>query len=305
MIYITMGHERSISLEIFFKAVSKFKNLPITLVVTKKDLLNFFSVYKYSYRINGNRLYLKNNLTLNLLFVSGNLPPSTLALQKVLRVIKSNDILVTMPTSKDQLILKGKGMAGHTEFFRSYYRNLDISMVFLGEKGGPVLLASDHIPLKLVPKLTSSSIYQKVLTVTRNFTKYFYPFKKIVLAGFNPHAGENGILGDEDIKVAKVVSKLKKEVNLEIVGPYSGDSLFYHHNKHTLLVYMYHDQGLGMFKAVNGFKGINISLGLPFVRISVDHGTAFDLYGKGKANASGMVFVLEWAKKLYERSDSK
>jgi 4-hydroxythreonine-4-phosphate dehydrogenase len=301
MIYVTMGHERSVSLEIFFRAL-EFVFPTITLIVVRKDLTRFLFDYCFKYKIRGNKLIL-SELEIPLIFVEGTLPSSTLAMNRAMEIMTSDDILITMPTSKDQLIFKGHVVAGHTEFFRNFYRDMNIPMVFLGNSG-PLLLISDHVPLRDVGKISTQLIYKKVSITIDNFSRYFYPLEKVIIAGFNPHAGEGGIIGSEH-KVQGAISRLQRNFAMPFIGPLSGDSLFLHRNRRTLLVYMYHDQGLGPFKAVNKFKGINLTLGLPFLRLSVDHGTAFELYGKNVADISGMIFVLKWAKRVYERFNNK
>ena len=137
----------------------------------------------------------------------------------------------------------------------------------------------------------------KVRTTLDNFKKYFFPFEEVVFSGINPHAGENGILGDEEKHIKSAMTDLEKHYGKIFTGPFSGDTLHHHYlsDKNQLFVYMYHDQGLAQFKSQYGLIGLNITLGLPFLRLSVDHGTAFELYGKNKANISGMLFLLKQA----------
>jgi 4-hydroxythreonine-4-phosphate dehydrogenase len=160
------------------------------------------------------------------------------------------------------------------------------------------LLITDHVALKDVPKnITCEKIKHKVKITLDNFRKYFYQFDEVVFSGINPHAGENEILGNEEIHIKKAIIELEKEYGFIFKGPYSGDTLHHHvnNNKKQLFVYMYHDQGLVQFKWLNGIIGLNITFGLPFLRLSVDHGTAFDLYGKNRANYSGMLFLFKQA----------
>jgi 4-hydroxythreonine-4-phosphate dehydrogenase len=140
-------------------------------------------------------------------------------------------------------------------------------------------------------------IINKLQITLDNFKKYFFPFNEVILAGINPHAGENGILGDEEKHIKSAITELEKSYGKIFKGPVSGDTLHYLHDstKNQLLVYMYHDQGLTQFKSQYGLIGLNITLGLPFLRLSVDHGTAFELYGKNKANISGMLYLFKQA----------
>jgi 4-hydroxythreonine-4-phosphate dehydrogenase len=293
MIYVTQGHERGIGLEIFLKsflALSFKERKKLTLIVNQKDLDDNLRDAKLS----------KNLFKdLNTVFVTSDSkePSSTKSLLWALEHIKETDILVTLPTSKDQLIFNKKNMAGYTEFFRAYYKNPNISMTFKGINEN-VLLVTDHLPLKKVAStIDKDLIINKVNTTTHFFEKYFFKFDQIIFSGINPHAGENGILGDEEKEIHEAMKELKKDTTLSFLGPYSGDTLHMlkDETKKQLFVYMFHDQGLAPFKSHYGLVGLNISMGLPFLRLSVDHGTAFHLYGKNKANITGMMFLLKQA----------
>ena len=293
MIYVTQGHEKGIGLEVFLKSfllLSSKEKSEVVLVadseVLAQNLLDL-NLSKKSFK----------DLHLVTPGADKTLPSSTRALLHTLNIIAKDDILVTLPTSKDQLILNGKLMAGYTEFFRSYYNNVNISMTFRGISQN-VLLITDHVALKDVTKtITKNLIIEKTNTTIEFYKKYFSTFNEIVFSGINPHVGENGILGKEDYIIKEAIELLKKEHVLKFSGPYSGDTLHMHDDssKNQLFVYMFHDQGLAQFKAIHGLIGLNISMGLPFLRLSVDHGTAFDLYGKNKANPTGMIFLFKQA----------
>jgi 4-hydroxythreonine-4-phosphate dehydrogenase len=297
MIYVTQGHERGIGLEIFFKSfllLSKQEKKEVTLVVSEKDLNANFS------DLNLKKENFKDLILLHPHPVAG-IPSSTTSLLQTLKIITPNDILITLPTSKDQLVHKGKSLAGYTEFFRDYFANKNISMTFRGTSQN-VLLITDHVALKDVPKIiTQKLIVDKTNTTIEFYKRYFSTFDEVIFSGINPHVGENGILGSEDKIINSAIDELKKEhilsTGLNFSGPFSGDTLHMHQDKskNQLFVYMYHDQGLSQFKAMHGLIGLNISMGLPFLRLSVDHGTAFDLYGKNKANATGLIFLFKQA----------
>ena len=293
MIYVTQGHEKGIGLEIFLKSfllLSKKEKNQVVLFADQKVLDQNLEDLKFS----------KNNFK-DLKVISPesnlNLPSSTTTLIHALGMIKPEDILITLPTSKDQLILNGKNMAGYTEFFRAFYTNANISMTFRGLSQN-VLLITDHVALKDVTKtITKDLIVEKTNTTIEFYKKYFSTFDEVIFSGINPHVGENGILGNEDHIINEAISILKTKHLLKFSGPFSGDTLHMQqdHKKRQLSVYMFHDQGLAQFKATHGLIGLNISMGLPFLRLSVDHGTAFDLYGKNKANPCGMIFLFKQA----------
>lgn len=295
MIYVTSGHQKGIGLEIFLKSL---------LLISKESHRNFqLAVDENTYNENLALLGLNSTFFSNLKvhFTKKNdFPESTKSLSWCLTHLTENDILITLPTSKDQLIFNSTNQAGYTEFFRSYFKIKELPMVFKSKEQN-VLLISDHVPLKNVNQYISNElIVNKTKIALKGFKKYFHPIDELVMAGINPHAGENGILGDEEIKLQPALDQLRAETQLNIIGYISGDTLHFHQksNINQLFVYMFHDQGLSKFKSENGVIGLNITFGLPFLRLSVDHGTAFDLYGKNKANISGMLYLLNTALKV-------
>ncbi len=308
MIFVTSGHEKGIGLEIFLKS---FEN------ISTKDQKDFIlHVHENTLKTNLEILNKKYKISNNILFWGdhqlkivpcSNLPTETTnSLNSCLNVISKKDILITLPSSKDQILFDKKTCSGHTDFFRKFFKKEDISMNFLSPHSR-ILLITDHIPLREVPLLINEErIYQKVSETLSGLANFFSAPQKVLLAGINPHAGESGLLGNEDLEVSKAITRLQiKFPNISFLGPLPGDTMHRHENAETLSVYMYHDQGLVRFKAQNGLIGINISLGLPFLRLSVDHGTAFDLYGKGIANKSGQSYLnsvaLNLHRKIYEK----
>ncbi|MBP9680033.1 MAG: 4-hydroxythreonine-4-phosphate dehydrogenase PdxA [Bacteriovorax sp.] len=290
MIYVTEGHESGIGLEIFLKSfllLTREEKKLIRLVVKKADLQKNFISLSLNPKLFNDLTIIDN--------IESTRFSSTNSLLTTLSMIKGDDIMITLPTSKDQLILKNVNQAGYTEFFRTYFKNKNISMTFKALSQN-VLLITDHIPLKKVAdEITADLIYKKVdLTLTHS-KKFFLPFDEVIFSGINPHAGENGILGHEEKEINTAISELQNNHGSIFKGPFSGDILHHHqdNSKNQLFVYMYHDQGLGQFKSRYGLIGLNITFGLPFLRLSVDHGTAFELYGKNKANISGMLYLLK------------
>lgn len=295
MIYVTSGHQKGIGLEIFLKSL---------LLISKESHKNFYlAVDENTFNENLTFLGLKQSYfsNLNVHFTKKNdFPESTKSLSWCLTHLKEKDILITLPTSKDQLIFNNQNQAGYTEFFRSYFKTKELPMVFKSNDQN-VLLISDHVSLNNVSQYISNElIIAKTKIALNGFAKYFQTIDELVIAGLNPHAGEKGILGDEETKLQPALDRLKADTKLNIIGFVSGDTLHFHQkpNINQLFIYMFHDQGLAKFKAENGVIGLNITFGLPFLRLSVDHGTAFELYGKNKANISGMLYLLNTALKV-------
>jgi len=224
-------------------------------------------------------------------------------LRTILERITERDILITLPTSKDQLKNKGKIRAGYTEFFRSWFSNNTLSMFFKSPREN-VLLLSDHVPLNQVcGYLTTKLIFEKTRGAIAAYEKFFNPLKSVIFAGINPHAGEGGLLGAEDKNIEKAIECLTPLFpHITFLGPFSGDTLHHHPKSEEIMqIYSTHDQALSKFKSSYGVWGANITLGLPFLRFSVDHGTAFDLYGKNRANYMGSLYLLHLTRNLHKK----
>ncbi|MDC0255729.1 4-hydroxythreonine-4-phosphate dehydrogenase PdxA [Bacteriovoracales bacterium] len=300
MIYITQGHENSISLEILIKS---FILIPLKLqekfclVVFESTLIQHLSFLKIKFKINKNGILIGRSFLKCYFLKSSFKPQSTDSILKVLQIIKNKDILLTLPTSKDQLWFENKKEKGHTEFFRKYFKQDNLSMLFSsGDEN--ILLISDHIPIKKISSyITSQRIFEKVSNSLKQFEKYFNAITEVFLIGLNPHAGENGLLGNEEKEIEIAISSLRKDFpKINFQGPFPGDGIHLmkkNKKKNQLYVYMYHDQGLSPFKQKYGLIGLHITLGLPFLRMSVDHGTGFELYGKNKANPMGCYHLLK------------
>ncbi len=214
--------------------------------------------------------------------------------------------LVTAPVNKEAIIRAGhKNFVGQTEFLSGLARTKRTAMMLLGhdDKGRwlRVALATIHISIKSVPKqLTAEKVKLAIELAAQACRDLGLSRARIAVAGLNPHAGEGGEFGDEEINtITPVISAMKKK-KFDITGPLSGDTVFYYalRGDFDAVVAMYHDQGLAPLKAVAFDTGVNWTLGLPFIRTSPDHGTAYDIAGKGIANPSSMIAAIRLAKQL-------
>jgi 4-hydroxythreonine-4-phosphate dehydrogenase len=216
------------------------------------------------------------------------------------------DALVTAPVNKESIIRAGHpGFVGQTEFLSDLAGARRTAMMLLGhdERGRwlRVALATIHIPLKSVPeKLTAEKIALAIELAVQSCRDLGLPRQRVGVCGLNPHAGEGGKFGDEEITTIGPAVAAARQRGLDAVGPLSGDTVFYHalRGEFDAVVAMYHDQGLAPLKAVAFDTGVNWTLGLPFIRTSPDHGTAYDLAGKNQANPSSMIAALRLAKQL-------
>lgn len=306
MIYVSQGHEDGIGLEAFIKAIIQLPQhitRKFELHANIEALNKSLNSLKLPMQKDQDRIYIGGQEILFKNVKKEKGPLSSASLRQVLGHIKESDILVTLPTSKDQLIFNGENCSGHTDFFRKYYSDHNITMLFKGVHSY-LLLLTDHIPLKDVPTAINRELISKKCSYAIDgINRFFGKVEEVIFSGINPHAGENGLLGHEDKVIAKYIEHQKQKGKIKYVGPIPGDTMHFHTNHSTeqLFVCAYHDQGLSSFKEKNGLLGINITFGLPFLRFSVDHGTAFELYGKNMADASGCLFVLKEAYKVSTR----
>ena len=213
------------------------------------------------------------------------------------------DAMVTGPVQKSIINEAGFAFTGHTEYLAEKSSSTPVMM--LATDSMRVALATTHLPLKDVSQAISKSSLTESLTILNNFLQHKVGIKKpkIIVCGLNPHAGENGNLGDEEINTISPVIETLKQQGLDILGPLPADTLFtprYLEQADAVLA-MYHDQGLPVLKYSGFGKAVNITLGLPFVRTSVDHGTALDLAGTGKASSSSLHEAINMAIEYSEK----
>jgi 4-hydroxythreonine-4-phosphate dehydrogenase len=216
------------------------------------------------------------------------------------------DALVTAPVNKEAIVRAGfKNFAGQTEFLAALAGAKRTAMMLLGQdeknRWLRVALATIHISIKSVPrKLTVERIMLAIELAAQACRDLQLPRVRIAVCGLNPHAGEGGEFGDEEIKTIAPTVKAARKRGLDVVGPLSGDTVFHYalQGDYDAVVAMFHDQGLAPLKAVAFDTGVNWTLGLPFIRTSPDHGTAYDIAGKGIANPSSMIAAIRLAKQL-------
>ncbi len=208
------------------------------------------------------------------------------------------DGLLTMPISKFWAKRAGFSYEGQTEFLAQASRVDNFAMMMYSEKISVVLM-STHIPLKEVPeKISRENLSAKLELIDREFNRFFSKKPVIGVLGLNPHAGEGGDIGDEEVGVIFPVIEEKKKEGFAVEGPLVPDTAFLKHENYDVFLCMYHDQGLIPFKMLAFNEGVNLTLGLPFVRTSPDHGTAYDIAWKGIADVGASKKALELCEEL-------
>jgi 4-hydroxythreonine-4-phosphate dehydrogenase len=209
--------------------------------------------------------------------------------------------LVTAPVQKSVINDAGIAFTGHTEYFAERARAPQVVMMLVGG-GLRVALATTHLPLADVPRAITKEKVLRVLTVLNADlrARFRIASPRILVAGLNPHSGESGHLGREDLEVITPAIEAARAQGIDARGPIPADTLFVPQRLRDAdcALAMYHDQGLPVLKYASFGRGVNVTLGLPFVRTSVDHGTALDLAGTGRADAGSLREAIELALEL-------
>jgi 4-hydroxythreonine-4-phosphate dehydrogenase len=213
--------------------------------------------------------------------------------------------LVTLPINKKVLSSSDINFTGHTEFISEICNTLGEEIMLLTNKNLKVALVTTHLALKMVPKSITKKILAKKLQVLNEqlINKFNIKNPRISVTGLNPHAGEDGEFGDEEIKIITPVLKKLKAEGINLIGPIPADTAFTkkYLDKTDCFLAMYHDQGLSAFKALSFGKGINVTIGIPIIRTSVDHGTGLDIVESNKINASSFFESISLAIKLIKK----
>ncbi|EMN1931916.1 4-hydroxythreonine-4-phosphate dehydrogenase PdxA, partial [Burkholderia ambifaria] len=211
------------------------------------------------------------------------------------------DAIVTAPLQKSTINDAGVPFTGHTEYLaeRTHTPRVVMMLAGTGERPLRVALATTHLPLKDVSAaLTIDGLVDTLAIIDRDLRRDFgLAAPRILVTGLNPHAGENGYLGREEIDVISPALARAQAQGIDACGPYPADTLFQprHLEGADCVLAMFHDQGLPVLKYATFGEGINVTLGLPIIRTSVDHGTALDLAGTGRADPGSMVAALDTA----------
>ncbi|MDP2265250.1 MAG: 4-hydroxythreonine-4-phosphate dehydrogenase PdxA [Thiobacillus sp.] len=212
--------------------------------------------------------------------------------------------VVTAPVHKGIINDAGFGFTGHTEYLADHSGTKKVVMMLAGG-GLRVALATTHLPLREVADAITPALLTEVIRILHDDlqNKFGIALPRILVAGLNPHAGESGHLGREEIDIIEPALDRLRAQGLNLIGPLPADTLFsrIRHQPCDAVLAMYHDQGLPVLKYASFGAGVNITLGLPFIRTSVDHGTALDLAGSGRAEVGSLLMAIEVAMDMVSR----
>jgi len=225
------------------------------------------------------------------------------AIKKAVEILKKHkaDGLVTAPVNKSAINRSGIAFKGHTEYLAERTRTKRFAMMFCGPSL-KVTIVTRHTALKKVPAILSQEKIEDAISLTDAALRKYFKIRapRIGVCGLNPHCGENGLMGTEEKELIIPAIKSQRPAVPGIQGPLPADVIFYMAYKGRLdaVISMYHDQGLGPFKMISFKDGVNLTLGLPFVRTSPGHGTAYDIAGKGIADATSMKEAIKLAARI-------
>ena len=216
------------------------------------------------------------------------------------------DVLVTAPINKRAMVNEGFGYTGHTEYLEHEFGVEEGLMIMVSDQL-KVAVATGHIPLKNVPESLSTDLILKKLRIMKSSLQRDFGIvaPKIAVLGLNPHCGDGGLLGDEEQSVILPAVKAANDEGILAFGPYSPDGFFSlgNYSRFDATLAMYHDQGLIPFKALAFERGVNYTAGLPIVRTSPDHGTAYDMAGRDMADPRSMMSSIYTAIDIYHNRE--
>lgn len=223
---------------------------------------------------------------------------------------KKIDGIVTAPLNKEVVALTYKKFSGHTEYIAQILKVRDFNMMMVSKRM-KVTLVTTHIAIKNISKqITKNKIKTAIKNTYQILIQLGYRNPKIAVLALNPHAGDGGLFGNEEDKIVRpAIIELRKQ-NIKSEGPFVPDSFFFKYKQYPVydaVIALYHDQGLIPFKMLSFGSGINVTIGLPVIRTSVDHGTAYDIAGKNKANDRSLFEALKFAVNLakYNTTDTQ
>ncbi len=309
LIAVTIGDINGIGIDIFINLYEKGKIKNVVLFCDIKIIRRYLLKKNKIIKINlfnkekNTFFYKKNYLNIYSYKSKSNTDNTIKALLNSQKECSKNKFIgiVTLPIRKDLIIKQINNFIGHTEFFQKL-ENKKYSNMLLIHKKIIVTPLTTHISLKDIRKklLSNNFIYRQIINLN-NTLKFDLNIKKpkIAISGLNPHAGENGKIGNEEKIISKIIKKLKNK-KISINGPFSADSMLLNLMKYDCYVFMYHDQALIPFKYISKFTGVNFTGNLDLIRVSPDHGTAYELKGSDNYSNTSLKQCFILLNKIYK-----
>ena len=324
---ITQGDGNGISYEVIIKALADERILDMCtpVIYGSSKIFGFYKKHIHNIdQINTNvinsakdvhqkRVNIVNCLPENVFVEPGQPTPESAkaamtALERAVADIKEGhiDVLVTAPINKRAMVGEGFGYTGHTEYLENQFGVEEVAMIMVCDRL-KVGVVTGHIPLKDVPaQLTTEKILKKLRLMKSSLQRDFgINAPKIAVLGLNPHCGDGGIIGDEEKNIILPAIEAAAAEDIMAYGPYSADGFFGlgNYSKFDAVLAMYHDQGLTPFKALAFEDGVNYTAGLPIVRTSPDHGTAYEMAGRDMADPRSMKAAIYAAIDIFNKRE--
>ena len=321
IILISAGDPSSIASELTIRALQSGKILDdiLPIVVTDANLLkNHENIIKDNWKINeikdenNFQDYKNNNFNIISMKIEDKVELGNPSIKNC-KFIKSSIIkcieleektiasaIVTNPINKNIMYQSGFKYAGHTDFLAAFSKKNIQPVMMLVIKDLKTVPLTIHVPLKDVPDLITKELVFSTVKITSKYLKKYFGISKprIVITGLNPHSGENGDIGIEEQEIIiPCIKEIKNNSSILINGPFSADTIFSYQNRQTydVAICMYHDQAIIPIKTLDFNNGVNVTLGLDFIRTSPDHGTGFDIAGRDKANPGSLISAINLA----------
>lgn len=325
---ITQGDGNGIGYEVIIKALADERMLDLCtpVIYGSSKIFGFYrkQIHNIDQPVNTNvitsaqdvhpkRINIVNCLPDNIFVEPGQATPESAksamtSLQRAVEDIRDGyiDVLVTAPINKRAMVNEGFGYTGHTEYLQEQFGVDDVVMIMVSDRL-KVAVATGHIPLKDVPSvLTKDLILRKLRLMKSSLERDFgINSPKIAVLGLNPHCGDGGLLGDEEQQIILPAVQEAVDEGINAFGPYSPDGFFGlgNYSRYDAILAMYHDQGLTPFKAIAFEDGVNFTAGLPIVRTSPDHGTAYEMAGRDMADPQSMMSSIYTAIDIYRHRE--
>ena len=304
MIGVTLGDPAGVGPEIIAKSLSKFNNQRLLVLIgSERNFAKLISDFDNADNVLSQCKFVDVGgdevVPGKIQKAAGEIAVKSIEKSVELAMEGEIDAIATAPINKEAIRLAGSKYIDHTTMLAALTGTRDVSTVFESGDNLRIYFMTKHMPLiGIFKEINEQSIYQSIRGAERCLRLLGISRKRIGVAALNPHAGEGGLLGSEEVSyIEPAVARARREDSIDVYGPFPADSVFFRASKgeFDIVISLYHDQGHIAAKMLDFYSTVSLNIGLPFLRTSVDHGTAFDIAGKGIANESSMVRAISKA----------